>query len=172
VLKLAVVGGRDPASFRAFAGRQRLAEVGSLLVNQSAGEADVAEQVERLSQAPRPSGVTVVISDFFDDGGFSRLRNALSGLRQRLVLVPLVRKEDEEPALSGSWTLLSCESGAGRDVAIAAATRQEYRRSYRDFQESLEELAAERGGLLHPVDVRRPVLEQLGGLFPNGVLCL
>jgi uncharacterized protein (DUF58 family) len=137
-----------------------------------AGPTDLARVLRRFGTLRARSGLAVVISDFFDPHGLDAVLPALAALRQRLVLVQVVRAADADPDVPGEFTLVDCETGGEVDVAATARVRARYQEAYARFQAALHEFAARRGAVLVRVDAEQPVLAQLGSLFRNGTLVI
>ncbi len=135
-----------------------------------AGPTDLPAAVRRLARTPLRSGLVAVVSDFFDPAGIASVVEALRGLRHRLLLVQLVRREDAAPAATGQLRLIDCESERDLDVTVTAEALESYRWAYQRFQDGLLAFVRGRGAMHVTVDADRRVLEQLSGLFVKGVL--
>jgi len=139
---------------------------------QSAGPTDLPRALRRFAAMRMRSGLAVVISDFFDPRGTGQVIAAMKSLRHRLLLVQVVRRTDESPSLGGELRLVDCESAATVDVAVTPANLQRYREAYRKHCDELLAFAARRRSAHLRLDADRPVLEQLSGLFPEGILVI
>jgi uncharacterized protein (DUF58 family) len=135
----------------------------------AAGPTDLAASLARFGAMRLRGGLAVVISDFFDAGGLAPIRAALQALPHRLLIVQVVRVTDAAPDLDGELTLVDCESGAELVVSVGPAMRRRHQEAYASFCDSLMAFAAGHRAAHLRLDADRPVLKQLGGLFPNGV---
>jgi uncharacterized protein (DUF58 family) len=134
------------------------------------GPTDLPRVIRRFGTMRQRSGLAVVVSDFFDPGGIGPVIEALRSLRHRLVLVQVVRGSDAAPELEGELRLVDCETEEHVDVTITPASVERYRRAYEVFNEELLGFVARRRALHVRLDADRPVLDQIGALFPDGEL--
>lgn len=139
----------------------------------ASGPTNLVRAARRFAARQRRPGLAVVISDFFDPLGMTRVTEALGSLRHRLALIRVVRASDAAPDLHGELRLLDCEDGGGHavvDVSVTQENLARYRRAYREFEETLGRFATRRRAAYASIDADVPVLDQLGGLFVDGVL--
>lgn len=137
-----------------------------------AGATDLDAVIANFERLRLPSGLVVVVSDFFDQRGIESTLAAIGRLRHRIALVQLTRAADRDPLVSGDVRLLDCESDAPLEVGVDAATLAAYRAAYDRFQTQLDHFAMRRQALLARIDTQAPILDQLHLLFPGGVLHL
>lgn len=131
-------------------------------------QTNVAAALRRLVQMNLRRGLLVIISDFFDPGGIPAVRDALTGLRHRLLFVQLVRASDAAPDLDGDVRVHDCESGDVATITVTPAVRARYREAYERFNQELAELARSRQGSLLQIDVDVDLVTQLSALFASG----
>ena len=152
------------ASVMAFA--QHLAQ---LAPPQAAGT-NLAAALRRVADMNLRRGLLVVISDFFDPAGLAAVRDALRGIRHRLLFVQLVRPSDAEPDIDGDVRLRDCETGDAAEVTITPHVRDRYREAYAAFSQELVDLVKYfHGGLLR-LDVEQDLVAQLNAHFSAGHL--
>lgn len=137
---------------------------------QPAGPTDLARCVARFSALRQRPGLAVIVSDFFDPHGIEHVIDAMRSLRHRLVLVQLVRRADGDPPMDGEYRMIDCESNGVVDVAVTQRVRERYRQAYETFNEALRAFVMRRSAGHLLLDADRPVLEQIGSLFADGVL--
>lgn len=135
-----------------------------------AGPTDLPRCLRRFAALRLRGGLAVVVSDFFDPRGVEAVVEAMRSLRHRLVVVPIVRPTDADPAFGGELRLIDCESDARVDVTVTPAGLERYRAAYRAFFDALQAFVARRRATMFALDADQPVLDQLGGLFAGGVL--
>lgn len=133
------------------------------------GPTDFGRSLRRFASARRRSGLAVVISDFFDPHGLDAVIGALRGLRHRLLLVQVIRESDALPAVEGEIRFIDCESGARIDVTVTRHELERYGQRYRAFCDGLLEFVARRQAFHLRLNAEKPILEQLGDLFVDGV---
>ena len=136
------------------------------------GPTDLTRSIRRFGLSKERSGLAVIISDFFDPKGLDAIIQAMKLLRHRLLLVQLVRQSDANPELQGELRLRDCESGMPVDVMVNRPALQKYAAIYRSFETKLHDFAVRRRAPHLKVDADRPVLDQLGSLFPRGTLAI
>jgi len=156
---------------RALAGKQSLpGALAYLSALKPAGSTNLARSLRRFSCLGARVGVAVVISDFFDPGGAPAVIEALTSLRERLVLIQLVRAGDADPGGEGELRLVDCESNTRVDATVTRRALERYRQAYETFNSRLAEFAARRGAVLFRFDADGDVLAQLSTLFAGGTL--
>ena len=132
-------------------------------------ETELAASVEQVNNYRLRAGLLIVISDFFEPAGLSRVTEMLRNSRHRLLLVQLVRESDARPTLlsdlRGDVRLTDCETSVSVDLTVEPAVLARYREIYQEFNNTLETFANSRSAGLVRMDVEQPVLTQLGELF-------
>jgi len=147
--------------------RRMLAEIEQL---GPAGPTGLSAALRRFAGLRLRRGLLVLVSDFFDPRGIEDVLEALRRVRQRLLLVQLVRATDAAPQVPGEFQLVDCETGGRVEVAASPRVLARYRAAYQRFNNALHEFAMRRGAAHLRLDADRPVLPQLGGLFRGGEL--
>lgn len=161
----------DTPSLRRISGRSRLPAVLDYLRSQKPAETiDRNASLSRFAASSRRRGLAVVISDFFDESGLEAVLRPLEMIQHRLLLVRITQPTDADPLLDGELVLVDCETGTPRPVAPTAAVLSAYRTAYAAFVKGLADHAQKRGAMCLAVDASRSPLEQIGAVFPGGVL--
>lgn len=135
-----------------------------------AGETDFRASLGAFARMPMRHGLVVVVSDFFDERGVDAIRESFTGMRHRVVFVRLTAASDRDPRLTGDRRLEDCESSRALDVTVTERVLARYREAYDRFGEGLGQVAASRGAAVAEIEVDKPILEQMGTLFQDGVL--
>jgi uncharacterized protein (DUF58 family) len=91
-------------------------------------------------------GVAVVLSDFFDDGGYERAVEMLRSSGHDFVLVQVHTAEEQRPAEHGELDLEDAESGVRQRVHSSPAAARAYERAFLEFADELQRLAVRNGG--------------------------
>jgi uncharacterized protein (DUF58 family) len=131
---------------------------------------NLAVALRRVADLNLRRGLLVVISDFFDPAGLGAVRDALRGIRHRLLFVQLVRSSDADPDLDGDLRLRDCETGEAAEITVTPHVRERYREAYAAFTRELTDLAKYYHGGLLPLDVEQDLVSQLNTLFAAGHL--
>lgn len=93
----------------------------------------------------RTRGVTVVISDFFDEGGHEQAVRRLAAGRAALHAVQVLAPEELNPELSGDLKLIDSETGRAVEVSVSPALLRQYARDRDAFTEGLHAFCTARG---------------------------
>jgi hypothetical protein len=142
----------------------------SQLTPPTAAGTNLSAALTRVADMNLRRGLLVVISDFFDPAGVVAVRDALRGIRHRLLFVQLIRKSDADPDIDGDVRLRDCETGEAAEVTITPHVRDRYREAYETFSRELTDLAKYfHGGLLR-LDVDQDLVTQLNEHFAAGQL--
>jgi len=156
-------------ALRPVSGRGRDLRVAEVLAGlEPRGRTDFRRSFRRFAAQGLREGLLVVISDFFDPAGIEAVREALGAQRHRLLLAPLWRASDRDPALTGDIELVDCETGAAEEVSVTPAVLERVRDAHDRFHGELIALARRRGAGLLRLDVDREVVPQLAELFAGG----
>jgi hypothetical protein len=106
-----------------------------------------------LARSPRP-GLVVVISDFFDPGGFQRPLDRLLAQKHEPVLFQVLDREEVEPTPGQDVELVDSETGARVEVSLDARAIAAYRARLFAFLGELEGYAKKRGLFYGRVDAQ------------------
>jgi len=118
------------------------------------GDTDLGRSIERfLARSPRP-GLVVVISDFFDPGGFQKPLDRLLAQKHEPVLFQVLDREEIEPTPGQDVELVDSETGAKVDVSLDARAIAAYRARLHAFFAELESYAKKRGLFYGRVDAQ------------------
>ncbi len=136
-------------------GRRR---IGTLLryldALEARGDTDLGRSIERfLARSPRP-GLVVVISDFFDPGGFQKPLDRLLAQKHEPVLFQVLDREEIEPTAGQDVELIDSETGAKVDVSLDERAIAAYRARLHAFFAELEGYAKKRGLFYGRVDAQ------------------
>ncbi len=156
-------------TLRPQAGRGRTLRLASVLAGLAPrGMTDFRRSFRRFGALGLREGLLVVISDFFDPAGIEAVREALGSQRHRLLLVPLWRRSDRDPALTGDIELVDCETGQTEDVSVTPQILERVRGAHDRFHDELTAFARRRGAGLLRLDVDLDIVPQLVDLFQGG----
>jgi uncharacterized protein (DUF58 family) len=131
----------------AMRGRRRVSQmldfVGKL---EPTGPSHLAESCRRFALAHRHKGVCVILSDFFDKGGYENgLRYVASG-KYDLFGVQILSPQEIEPDLQGDLKLRDMEDDDMAEVSITQPLMKQYKANLNAYCLSLKDYLTRRGG--------------------------
>lgn len=104
-------------------------------------------QVTRQFIANYPQrGLTMVISDFLDEGDCPRALQYFADFGHELMLIHLWADEDRTPPWDGELDLEDAESGARLQLTFDSRTRDGYTRAFDEYANEIERVAMRNGG--------------------------
>lgn len=128
-------------------GRRRVAQmldfVGRL---EPAGASNFASACKRFALSNRGKGVCVVISDFYDKGGFETGLKYLSGGKYDLFAVQVLSPSEIDPDLAGDLKLKDLEDADLAEVSITQPLIKQYKANLNAYCLSLKDYVTKRGG--------------------------
>lgn len=93
---------------------------------------------------PQP-GIVIVLSDFFEKGGYQEGLKYLLGRRYDLYTVQMLSPEEIEPTLAGDLRLTDVEDDDAAEVTIGRALLNRYRHNLQAYCSSLRDYCSRRG---------------------------
>jgi uncharacterized protein (DUF58 family) len=131
----------------AMRGRRRVAQmldfVGKL---QPTGPSHLAEACKRFALAHRQKGVCVVLSDFFDKGGYVSGLRYVAGGKYDLFGVQILCPQEIEPDLQGDLKLRDMEDDDLAEVSITQPLIKQYKANLNAYCLGLKDYLTRRGG--------------------------
>lgn len=128
-------------------GRRRVAQmldfIGKL---QPTGSSHLAEACKRFALAHRQKGVCVVLSDFFDKGGYENGLRYVAGGKYDLFAVQVLSPQEIEPDLQGDLKLRDMEDDDMAEVSITQPLIKQYKANLNAYCLGLKEYLTRRGG--------------------------
>src|SRR5260221_14394403 len=82
---------------------------------EAAGPTDLRESFKDFASRPRQRGLTVIISDFLDPGGFEAGLKILRPLGHDVFVVHVASQADRDPPAPGDVRFVAAATGEGRD---------------------------------------------------------
>ena len=92
-------------------------------------------------------GLSVIISDFFNDGNLEDVMKYLIYNKQEIVLVNILSPEEHNPQLGGSVRLKDAETGEGIDVELNSSALDKYDKALKAFVGNIQEMCKKYGAL-------------------------
>lgn len=126
-------------------GKGRIFKVFDFLTNlDGGGTTDLTSTVRQFVHQNRRRGLAVVLSDFYDPGGYEDALNFLRYHRFNPVLIHLFDDRELNPSLKGDLSLIDCETGSTREVTVSIRTLSAYARALQDYYKELEDFCRKR----------------------------
>lgn len=127
--------------------RRRVAQMIDFLADlRPSGQADLAEVCRRFALAHRSKGVCVVLSDFFDKGGYETGLRYVAGGNYDLFAVQTLSPQEIDPPLQGDLKLKDLEDADTAEVSITAPLLKKYKANLNAYCLALKEYLTRRGG--------------------------
>jgi uncharacterized protein (DUF58 family) len=113
---------------------------------QADGPSDLAAACKRFALANRRKGVCVVLSDFFDKGGYENGLRYVAGGRYDLFCVQTLAPQEIEPDLQGDLKLKDIEDDDEAEVSITQPLIKQYKSNLNAYCLALKDYITRRGG--------------------------
>ncbi len=108
-------------------------------------------------------GLTVIVSDFLDDGDCFHPLQYIADFGHELLLIQVWGGEDRTPSGDGELELVDAESGREVRIAIDERARTAYTKAFDDHAGELRKLALRNGGRYAGLPASLPVEDALFG---------
>jgi uncharacterized protein (DUF58 family) len=113
---------------------------------QPSGPGNLADACRRFALVHRLKGVCVVLSDFFDKGGFENGLRYLAGGKYDLFCVQTLCPQEIDPDLQGDLKLRDMEDDDMAEVSITQPLIKRYKANLNAYCLTLKEYLSRRGG--------------------------
>ncbi len=155
ILNLLTANG--PVKYKAVTGRNAFAGTLEKLerVNFS-GKTDILDGVKRTEI--RSAGMSILISDLYGDN-LEDILKYLSYTKQEILLVQVLSREEADPFLEGTLSLIDNEDGAELRVTASSALMKQYRENYNHFMSEIDRLSRKYGAKFLTVVSDEPLEE-------------
>jgi uncharacterized protein (DUF58 family) len=131
----------------AMRGRRRVAQMIEFISRlEPAGPSHFANACKRFALSHRQKGVCVVLSDFFDKGGYENGLRYVAGGKYDLFCVQTLSPQEIEPDLQGDLKLRDLEDDDMAEVSITQPLLKQYKANLNAYCLSLKEYVTRRGG--------------------------
>jgi uncharacterized protein (DUF58 family) len=131
----------------AMRGRRRVSQMIDFVSKlEPTGASHLAEACKRFALAHRHKGVCVVISDFFDKGGYENGLRYVAGGKYDLFCVQTLSPQEIEPDLQGDLKLRDMEDDDMAEVSITQPLLKQYKANLNAYCLSLKDYITKRGG--------------------------
>ncbi len=136
----------------------------------SGNKTDLSSALKTISSMKLRPGLLIIISDFFEPNGFSKIEKMLSRLKHKVLLIQISKESDINPTLQDELRLRDCETGETADIVISPDLLKRYREVYSEFCNDLAAMAKKRQAGLLNISVEKDVVTQFASLFEGGAL--
>jgi len=128
-------------------GRTRVAQMIDFLVKlQPQGASNLSEACRRFALTHRQKGVCIILSDFFDKGGYEAGLRYVSGGKYDLFAVQILAPQEIEPDLQGDLKLRDIEDDDMAEVSITQPLLKQYKANLNAYCLAVKEYITRRGG--------------------------
>jgi uncharacterized protein (DUF58 family) len=131
----------------ALRGRRRVSQMIDFISKlQPAGPSHFAEACKRFALANRQKGVCLLVSDFFDKGGYENGLRYVAGGKYDLFCVQTLSPQEIEPDLAGDLKLRDIEDDDTAEVSITQPLMKQYKANLNAYCLALKDYITRRGG--------------------------
>ncbi len=106
---------------------------------------DINRSLKNFAMRAKGRGVVVILSDFFDKGGYDEGLRYLSARNLDVYAVQIMAEEELEPKLVGDLKLTDVEDGDEAEVTISAPLLERYQETVKAFRARLSNFCSRRG---------------------------
>lgn len=144
---IASMGQGISAETGALRGRRRVAQMIDFISKlEPAGPSHLANACKRFALSHRQKGVCVVLSDFFDKGGYENGLRYVAGGKYDLFCVQTLCPQEIDPDLQGDLKLRDMEDDDMAEVSITQPLLKQYKANLNAYCLSLKDYLTRRGG--------------------------
>jgi len=128
-------------------GRRRVSQMIDFVDKlQPTGASNLAEACKKFALSHRHKGVCVVLSDFFDKGGYENGLRYVAGGKYDLFAVQCLAPQEIEPDLQGDLKLRDIEDDDMAEVSITQPLLKQYKANLNAYCLALKDYVTRRGG--------------------------
>ena len=115
-----------------------------------------------LSSYPQ-RGLTIILSDFLEDGDCLKALQLIADFGHELLLVQLWSPEDREPSIEGEVELFDAETGGQLNLSVDRSTQEEYTEAFDKYSQEIRRIALRNGGRYAGLPTRLSLEEAMFG---------
>ena len=131
----------------ALRGRRRVSQMIDFVQKlKPSGASHLADACKKFALQHRQKGVCVVLSDFFDKGGYENGLRYVAGGKYDLFCVQCLCPQEIEPDLQGDLKLRDVEDGDLAEVSVTQPLIKQYKANLNAYCLSLKDYIPRRGG--------------------------
>ena len=110
------------------------------------GPGNLADACRRFALSHRQKGVCVVLSDFFDKGGYENGLRYVAGGKYDLFALHILSPQEIDPPLQGDLKLRDMEDSDLAEVSITQPLLKQYKSNLNAYCLAVKEYITRRGG--------------------------
>ncbi len=150
-------------------GKGRIFRVFELLeALEAGGPTDLRESFKEFAARPRQMGLTVIISDFLDPGGFEQGLKILRTIGHDVFVVHIASAHDRDPGAFGELRFVDVETGELREVDVTPRLASAYLRAWEAHATDLNQFCGRYDIGYVRADAERPFEEIILKAFRQG----
>jgi uncharacterized protein (DUF58 family) len=150
-------------------GKGRIFRVFELLeALEAGGPTDLRESFKEFAGRPRQMGLTVIISDFLDPGGFEAGLKILRTIGHDVFVVHIASSRDRDPGAFGELRFVDVETGELREVDVTPRLTSAYLRAWEAHAADLNQFCGRYDIGYVRADAERPFEEIILKAFRQG----
>jgi uncharacterized protein (DUF58 family) len=150
-------------------GKGRIFRVFELLERlEPSGATDLRQSFKEFASRPRQTGLTVILSDFLDPGGFQAGLKILRTLGHDVFAVHIVSERDRDPGAFGDVQFVDAETGDVREIEVTPRLAEAYVAAWQAHAADLEHFCGKYDIGYVRADVERPFEEIILKAFRQG----
>jgi hypothetical protein len=132
------------------------------------GPTDLRQSFKAFAARPRQLGLTVIISDFLDPGGFEAGLKILRTRGHDVFVVHVASERDRDPGILGNVRFVDVETGELREVDVTPRLSAAYAEAWRTHASALAHFCGRYGIGYVRADAERPFEEVILQAFRQG----
>lgn len=113
---------------------------------QPTGAGNLADACKRFALSHRQKGICVILSDFFDKGGYESGLRYLAGGKYDLFAIQVLSPQEIDPPLEGDLKLRDMEDGDLAEVSITQPLLKQYKSNLNAYCLAVKDYITRRGG--------------------------
>jgi len=127
-------------------GKRMIAKVFEFLGNvECTGVSDMTRACKQYATRHSQAGIVLVLSDFFDKGGYEAGLRMLLGRKFDVYCIQILAPEEIEPKLTGELRLTDVEDDDFAEVSVSRALINRYKHNLKAYCEALQTYCTRRG---------------------------
>ncbi len=150
-------------------GKGRIFRVFEMLERlEAAGPTDLRESFKDFASRPRQRGLTVIISDFLDPGGFEAGLKILRTIGHDVFVIHIASQHDRDPGAFGDVRFVDVETGDLREIEVTPRLAAAYAAAWDAHASDLERFCGRYNIGYVRADAERPFEEIVLKAFRQG----
>ena len=150
-------------------GKGRIFRVFEMLERlEASGPTDLRESFKDFASRPRQRGLTVIISDFLDPGGFEAGLKILRTIGHDVFVIHIASRLDRDPGAFGDVRFVDVETGDLREIEVTPRLAAAYATAWETHASDLEQFCGRYNIGYVRADAERPFEEIILKAFRQG----